>query len=307
MRYTIQRLLQTIIVIFGVSIISFGLMFLTGDPAIILLGEAADTMTIEEVNEYRHKRGFDRPWLIQYVDFAWKAVRGDFGESFRFHRPAFKVVLERLPATLELTGFALLISVIFAVPIGVISATRPNTWADYLTTLGALIGQSVPSFWLGIVLMIIFGVTLKWLPISGRGDWRNLLMPGLTLAVFPLARNMRLTRSDLLEVLHKDFIRTARAKGLREKNVIYGHALRNAFLPLVTAVGLQVGFLLGGSVIIETIFAWPGVGRLIYLSILSKDFPVVQAGVIMLAISTTMANLIVDLIYAYLDPRIHYS
>ncbi len=307
MGFIVRRLLQTIIVVFGVSIMAFGLMFLTGDPTEVLLGEGADTMTVEEINEYRHKRGFDRPWLIQYFDFAWKAVRGDFGESFRFHRPAFEVVLERVPATLELTSFALIISVIFAVPIGVISATRTNTWADHLTTLGALIGQSIPNFWLGIVLMMIFGVALKWLPVSGRGDWRHLLMPGLTLAVFPLARNMRLTRSDLLEILHSDFIRTARSKGLEERIVIYGHALRNALLPLVTAVGLQIGFLLGGSVIIETIFAWPGVGRLIYFSINNKDFPVVQAGVVMLAISTTMANLIVDLLYAYLDPRIRYN
>ena len=307
MQYIVNRLLQTLLVIVGISFIAFGLMFLTGDPATMLLGEAADTMTVEEVNEFRHLRGFDRPWLIQYFDFASKAVMGDFGESFRFHRPAFEVVLERVPATLELTTFALILSVLVAVPIGVISATRPNTWADHLTTLGALIGQSIPDFWFGILLMIVFGVTLKWLPISGRGDWRHLLLPGITLAVFPLARNMRLTRSALLEVLHKDYIRTARAKGLSRGSVIYGHALRNALLPLVTAVGLQIGFLLGGSVIIESIFAWPGVGRLIYLSINSKDFPVVLTGVVMLAISTTMANLFVDLFYAYLDPRIRYT
>lgn len=282
-------------------------MFLTGDPALMLLGEAADTMTVEEVEEYRHKKGFDRPWIIQYFDFASKAVRGDFGESFRFHRPAFEVVIERVPATLELAIFALVLSVVLAVPIGVISATRPNTWADHLTTLGALIGQSIPSFWLGILLMMVFGVSLKWLPISGRGDWQHILLPGITLAVFPLARNMRLTRSALLEVLHKDYIRTAQAKGLTGRSVTYGHALRNALLPLVTAVGLQVGFLLGGSVIIESIFAWPGVGRLIYMSINAKDFPVVLAGVVMLAISTTMANLLVDIFYSYLDPRIHYD
>ena len=307
MQYIVNRLLQTLIVIFGVSIFAFGLMYLTGDPAMMLLGEAADTMTVEEVNAYRHLKGFDRPWLIQYFDFASKAVRGDFGESFRFHRPAFEVVLERVPATLELAIFALILSVVLAVPIGVISATRPNTLADHLTTLGALIGQSIPSFWLGILLMMVFGVTLKWLPISGRGDWRNILLPGITLAVFPLARNMRLTRSSLLEVLHKDYIRTARAKGLAGRSVTSGHGVRNALLPLVTAVGLQVGFLLGGSVIIESIFAWPGVGRLIYMSINAKDFPVVLAGVVMLAISTTMANLLVDIFYSFLDPRIHYT
>ncbi len=226
MHYIINRLFQTLIVIFGVSIFAFGLMFLTGDPAVMLLGEAADSMTIEEVDEYRHKKGFDRPWVIQYIDFASKAVRGDFGESFRFHRPAFEVVMERVPATLELTAFALILSVVIAVPIGVVSATRPNTWADHVTTLGALIGQSIPSFWLGILLMMVFGVTLKWLPISGRGDWRHILLPGITLAVFPLARNMRLTRSTLLEVLHKDYIRTAHAKGLAGRSVTATMLLR---------------------------------------------------------------------------------
>lgn len=305
--YIIKRLFQTIVVIFGVSLITFGLMFLTGDPAEMLLGEAADTMTPEAIQEYRHKRGFDRPWFVQYFDFAWNAIQGDFGESYRFHRSSWDVVIERLPATLELTGFALIFSVTLAVPIGVLSAARPNTWIDHITTLGSLLGQSIPNFWLGIVLMIIFGVLLKWLPVSGRGDWRNILMPGITLAVFSLAQNMRLTRSTVLEFIHSDFVRTARAKGLREGTIIVRHALRNALLPVVTTVGLQVGYLLGGSVIIETIFAWPGVGRLIYFSINGKDFPVVQAGVIMLAISTTMANLLVDLVYAFLDPRIRYT
>lgn len=305
--YILRRLLQTILVVFGVSFITFGIMYLTGDPVQVLLGNAVDRMTQEQIQEYRVKRGFDRPWYIQYFDFMGKAVRGDFGEFYKFFRPAWDVVSERLPATLELTAIALIVSVVVAIPIGVISATRPNTFIDYLATLGSLLGQSIPNFWLALMLMIIFGVTLQWLPISGRGDWRNVILPAFTLATFSLAQNMRMTRSTLLDYIHSDFVRTARAKGLKEKTIITRHALRNALLPLVTLIGLQVGVLLGGSVIIETIFAWPGVGRLIYQSINNKDFPVVQTGVIIVAVSTTMANLLVDIVYAWLDPRIRYN
>lgn len=307
MRYVIRRVLQTFIVIFGVSLFSFGLMFLTGDPAEVLLGAGAELMTAEQIDEYRHKMGFDRPWHVQYLDFAAGAIQGDFGESFRYHQPAFEVVMKRFPATAQLAVLALIISVVFAIPVGVISATRPNTWLDYLSTLFALVGQSVPSFWLGIMLMLIFGVWLRWLPISGRGGWQHLILPSVTLSAFSLARNMRLTRSSLLEVIQQDYVRTARAKGLNETWVLLRHALRNALLPLVTMVGLQLGFLLAGSVITESIFAWPGVGRLIIEAIYNKDFPLVQAGVTMLAISFTLVNLFVDLLYAWIDPRIRYD
>jgi peptide/nickel transport system permease protein len=282
-------------------------MFLTGDPAEVRLGAGADLMTAEEIQEYRERMGYDRPWYVQYLDFLGGAVRGDFGESIRYHEPAFQVVMRRLPATAQLAAVSLLISVILGVPIGVISATRPNTWVDYLTTFFALVGQSVPSFWLGIMLMLIFGVWLRWLPISGRGGWQNLLMPSFTLAAFSLARNMRLTRSSLLEVIQQDYVRTARSKGLSEYRVLFGHALRNAMLPIVTMIGLQLGFLMAGSVITESIFAWPGVGRLIIEAIYNKDFPLIQAGVTMLAVSFTMVNLIVDLLYAYIDPRVRYD
>lgn len=305
--YIIRRLFQTVIVVLGVSFITFGLMYLTGDPVQVLLGNATDRMTPEQIEEYRVKRGFDRPWYIQYLDFMGNAIQGDFGESYKFFRPALDVVTERLPATLELSGLALIVSVVVAIPIGVISATKPNTLIDNIATLGSLLGQSIPNFWLALMLMIIFAVTLQWLPVSGRGDWRHIIMPAFTLSTFSLAQNMRMTRSTLLEYIHSDFVRTARAKGLKEKTVISRHALRNALLPLVTLIGLQVGYLLGGSVIIETIFAWPGVGRLIYQSINNKDFPVVQTGVIIVAVSTTMANLLVDIVYAWLDPRIRYK
>ena len=307
MQYTIRRLLQTFIVIVGVSFISFALMFLTGDPTEVWLGEAADFMTAEQIAEFRALKGFDQPWYVQYFIFAKNAIRGDFGESYRYSAPAFEVVMRRFPATVQLAFIALLVSVILGVPIGVISATRPNSITDYLSTLAALIGQSVPSFFLGIILMLIFGVWLRWLPISGKGDWRNMLMPAFTLAAFSLARNMRLTRSSLLEVIQQDYVRTARAKGLSERKTVYGHALRNALLPLVTMIGLQLGFLLAGSVIVESIFAWPGVGRLIIDAIYNKDFSIVQAGVTVLAVSFTLVNLIVDLLYAWLDPRVRYD
>jgi peptide/nickel transport system permease protein len=289
-------LLQTFIVIIGVSFISFALMFLTGDPTEVWLGEAADFMTAEQIAEFRQLKGFDEPWYIQYLLFAKNAIRGDFGESYRYSAPAFEVVMRRFPATVQLAFIALFVSVIIGVPIGVISATRPNSITDY-----------VPSFFLGIILMLIFGVWLRWLPISGKGDWRNMLLPAFTLAAFSLARNMRLTRSSLLEVIQQDYVRTARAKGLSERKTVYGHALRNALLPLVTMIGLQLGFLLAGSVIVESIFAWPGVGRLIIDAIYNKDFSIVQAGVTVLAVSFTLVNLIVDLLYAWLDPRVRYD
>ena len=304
MAYLVRRLLLTIIVVFGVSIISFGLMFLTGDPAVVMLGSGAELMTQAQINEFRHARGFDRPWYEQYADFAAKAVRGDFGQSLQYYQPAFKVVVDRFPATLELAVLSLFISVIFAIPLGVLSATRPNSIYDHICTLLALAGQSIPNFWLGILLMLFFGVTLRWLPISGRGDWHNLILPSITLAAFPLARNMRLFRSSLLDVIHTDYVRTARAKGLSDNAVMYKHALRNALLPLVTMLGLQLGFTLGGSVIVETVFAWPGVGRVIIQAINQKDFPVVQAGVTLLALAFTITNLVVDLLYAWIDPRI---
>ena len=304
MAYLIRRLFLTIIVVFGVSIIAFGLMFLTGDPAVVMLGTGAELMTQAQINEFRHALGFDRPWYVQYADFAAKAIRGDFGQSLQYRQPAFQVVVDRFPATLELAVLSLLISVIFAIPLGVLSATRPNSIFDHICTLLALVGQSIPNFWLGILLMLFFGVTLRWLPISGRGDWHNLILPSITLAAFPLARNMRLFRSSLLDVIHTDYVRTARAKGLSDNAVIYRHALRNALLPLVTMLGLQLGFTLGGSVIVETVFAWPGVGRVIVQAINQKDFPVVQAGVTLLALAFTITNLVVDLLYAWIDPRI---
>ena len=307
MPYVIRRLLQSLIVIFGVSIVVFGMVFMTGDPAEVILGQAADHMTIQQIEEFRVKMGFDRPWYVQYASFIGKALQGDFGYSYIRHQPAFEVITDRLPATIRLAAVAFALSLLISIPLGVLSAIRPHSLLDRSATVLALVGQSIPSFWLGILLILFFGVHLKWLPISGSGTWQHLIMPAITLAAFPIARNMRLTRSSMLDFMQRDFVRTARAKGISEAQVVTVHVLRNSLLPIVTAIGLELGFLLGGSVIIETIFGWPGVGREIVLAIGSKDFYVVQAGVIMLAMIFAIVNLLVDLAYSVIDPRIRYG
>ena len=307
MRYVVRRLLQSLIVVFGVSIVAFGMLFLTGDPTEVILGDAADRMSVDQIQEFRVRMGFDRPWFVQYGAFVGKALQGDFGYSFIRHQPAYEVIIEKLPATLQLAAFAFVLSLVVSIPLGVLSATRPKTSVDHAVTVLALAGQSIPSFWLGILLILLFGVNLKWLPISGSGTWQHLIMPGITLAAFPIARNMRLTRSSMLDFMQRDFVRTARAKGITERRVVYRHVLRNALLPIVTAIGLELGFLLGGSVITETIFGWPGVGREIVSAIGSKDFYVVQAGVIMLALIFAGVNLLIDLAYVWIDPRIRYG
>ena len=307
MRYVARRLLQSLIVVFGVSIVAFGMLFLTGDPTEVILGDAADRMSVDQIQEFRVRMGFDRPWFVQYGAFVGKALQGDFGYSFIRHQPAYEVIIEKLPATLQLAAFAFVLSLVVSIPLGVLSATRPKTAVDHAVTVLALAGQSIPSFWLGILLILLFGVNLKWLPISGSGTWQHLIMPGITLAAFSIARNMRLTRSSMLDFMQRDFVRTARAKGITERRVVYRHVLRNALLPIVTAIGLELGFLLGGSVITETIFGWPGVGREIVSAIGSKDFYVVQAGVIMLALIFAGVNLLIDLAYVWIDPRIRYS
>lgn len=307
MPYVIRRLLQSLIVVFGVSVVAFGMLFMTGDPAEVILGEQADRMTVVQIQEFRVKMGFDRPWFVQYASFVGNALQGDFGNSFVRHQPAFEVITDKLPATIQLASAAFVLSLLISIPLGVLSAMNPHKSLDRIATLLAIIGQSIPGFWLGILLILFFGVHLKWLPISGSGTWQHLVMPAIALAAFPIARNMRLTRSSMLDVMQRDFVRTARAKGISETRVVYTHVLRNSLLPIVTAIGLEAGFLLGGSVITETIFGWPGVGREIVSAIGSKDFYVVQAGVIMLALIFSGVNLLIDLAYSWIDPRIRYG
>ncbi len=303
-KYIAMRLPQLVIVIFGVTLVVFAVMYLSGDPVLLMVGEG---WTIQEIEEFRHQMGFDRPWYVQYVDFVSHALRGDFGDSLRQRQPAMELVLDRMPATIELTVTAMLISIIVAVPVGVLSAVRRNTVWDNIAMFLALLGQAMPVFWLGLLLILVFAVKLEWLPVSGRGTLSQLVLPAITLGLYSTAQNARMVRSSMLEVLSRDYIRTARSKGLREQRVVYVHGLRNALIPVLTLIGLQVGVLLGGAVVTETIFSWPGVGRLVINAIQGKDFPVVQSAVMLLAVIVVVTNLLVDFAYAYLDPRIRYA
>jgi ABC-type dipeptide/oligopeptide/nickel transport system permease component len=288
-------------VLFGVSFVVFFILHLTGDPALVLLPPDASA---EDIQRFREAMGFNDPFLVQYGRFLAGALRGDFGQSVRHGEPAFALVLERMPATFELSGAALVVALCLAVPAGIVSAVRRNTIIDYVSTVTALLGQSMPTFWLGIMLILVFSVWLNLLPSSGRGSIEHLIMPAVTLGLFTTARIMRLTRSGMLEVLNQDYIRTARAKGVSGPPVIWKHALKNAAIPIVTIVGIELGTLLGGAVITETIFAWPGVGRLSVQAIYNRDYPVVQAAVFLLASTFVLVNLVVDVVDTYLDPRI---
>jgi len=299
--YLLRRLLQSLLVLFGVSCVVFFILYLTGDPALVLLPPDASA---EDVVRFREVMGFNDPFIVQYGRFLAGALRGNFGQSIRHGEPAFDLVIERMPATFELAGAGLLIALCLAIPAGIISAVRRNTVADYVATVVALLGQSMPTFWLGIMLILVFSVQFNLLPSSGRGGLQHLVLPAVTLGLFTTARITRLTRSGMLEVLNQDYIRTARAKGVSNRPVVWKHALKNAAIPIVTIVGIELGTLLGGSVITETIFAWPGVGRLSVQAIYNRDYPVVQAAVFLLATTFVLVNLLVDIVYTYLDPRI---
>lgn len=297
------RLGQGILVVVGVTLVVFLATFLTGDPAALMLGEGA---TVEQVEAFRHQMGFDRPLAVQYLSFLGRAIRGDFGMSLHYKQSNIKLVLERLPATLELSALGLLIGFTVAIPAGILAAVKRNSWFDTLIMGFALLGQATPVFWLGIMLILVFAVGLGWFPASGRGGFAHLILPALNLSVFPLAYTVRLLRSTMVEVLGEDYVKTARAKGLRETRVVNKHALRNALSPVVTMVGIQIATFMGGAIIIETIFAWPGVGRLVIQAILTKDFPLVQTTVAFWALIFVVVNLLVDITYHILDPRVKF-
>jgi peptide/nickel transport system permease protein len=299
--YLGRRLVQSLLVVLGISFVVFLILHLTGDPTLVLLPPDASA---EDIQRFREAMGFNDPFLVQYWRFLQGALRGDFGQSLRHGEPAFGLVVERLPATFELAGAALVIALGLAIPAGIVSAVRRNSPVDYLSTVVALLGQSMPTFWLGIMLILLFSVQWNVLPSSGRGGLEHLVLPAITLGLFTTARITRLTRSGMLDVLGQDYIRTARAKGVSDRPVVWKHALKNAAIPIVTIVGIELGTLLGGSVITETIFAWPGVGRLSVQAIYNRDYPVVQAAVFLLATTFVVVNLVVDLLYTYLDPRV---
>lgn len=303
--YVVRRLFFSLFVLWGaVTIIFVVLRLVPGDPAYIMLGPDADQA---QVAALRAQLGLDQSLIQQYATYLANVVHLDFGESFRLNADSMSLVLQRVPATIQLATTALLLSLLIGLPLGVIAALRAHSWVDRAISVFSLMGQSTPSFWLGIVLILVFARGLKVLPSAGSGTWAHLVLPTITLALPFLAILVRLTRSGLLEVVHEGYVQTARAKGLSEGIVVLVHAMRNALIPIVTVVGLQFGALLGGTVIVETVFAWPGVGRLLIDSIGRRDYGVVQASILLVATIFVLINLLVDLLYGFLDPRVRLA
>jgi len=300
-RYLVARLAQTVLVVLLSLTAVFGMVRLTGDPVLLFMPM---DIQAKDVDEFRERLGFNDPLAVQYARFLGAAVRGDFGESLRYRRDALGLVLERLPATLLLAGAALALTLLVAVPLGVLAAVRRDTAFDHVSTVITVLGQATPGFWLGLMLIYLFAVQLRWLPTGGMGTAAHVVMPAVVLAAFYSARVARLTRSAVLDTLGEDYVLTARAKGLAETRVIGKHTLRNSAIPIVTLAGLEAGQVLGGAVITETIFAWPGLGRLTVQALLNRDFPVVLAAVSFTSVIYTLMNLAVDLLYGWLDPRV---
>lgn len=304
-QYIARRLILTIPVVIGVSIIVFSIIrMIPGDPARAIAGVQA---TPEFIQQVRERYALDRPLHVQYGLFVSGMVRGDLGRSTFSGRPVTTEIRERFPRTLMLASISLLIATVVGVSAGIVSATRRNSVFDNVSMLVALVGVAAPVFWLALMLQLLFSVQLRWLPATGLGTWRHLVLPSVTLGMASAALMARITRSSMLDVLRQEYITTARAKGLGERIIVYKHALKNALIPVVTVLGLQFGILLGGAVLTETVFAWPGVGRLLVDAILRRDYPVVQGTVLLLAFLFVLINLVVDVIYAFLDPRIHYQ
>lgn len=302
--YLLRRLYQAILVLLVVSGIVFVILHISGDPLALLMPQDAPPSDIEEM---RRSLGLDKPLIVQYGLFLKNAAQGNLGVSYHHGQPALKLVLERLPASLELVVTTILISLILAVPIGVLAASRRGTTVDRASLLGSLIGISAPPFWIGIVFILIFSVELQWLPSSGRGTWVHLILPAGSLALYRLALFIRLIRAGMLDIMTMDFIRTARSKGVSEQKVIYKHALKNTLIPFVTIAGMQMGSLLAGAIVTEKVFAWPGMGRLFLEAIGVMDFPVIIAWALVTSTIFLTVNLAVDIIYVWLDPRIRHE
>jgi peptide/nickel transport system permease protein len=300
-KFLTYRLVRMLIALVSVVTVVFIVMRLSGDPVPLLLPPDA---SIADMERLRHDMGLDRPIFVQYATFVQQAVRGDFGRSIHFRSSAFQVVWERVPATLELSFASFLCAIVIAIPAGIISAIRRGSVYDNIVMGVALVGQAAPTFYIGIMLILVCSLWLGLFPTSGRGEWRQLVMPSITLGAFAMASIARITRSAVLEILRADFIRTARAKGLPEFWTLAKHTMRNAAIPIVTIVGLQLGNLLGGAVVTETIFSWPGIGRLAIQSIYNRDYPVVQSCVFITAAMFVVLNFLVDVAYGILDPRI---
>jgi len=305
LNYLIKRLISTIPVLVGISLLLFLMLrLLPGDPAQVLAGQMA---TPQEIENIRHQLGLDRPIYEQYVIYLGHLARFDLGRSARTQNPVSQELWARLPNTLLLAVMAMGLACLLGIPAGILSALKPYTWIDYAVTMTALFGISMPVFWLGLMLVVVFSITLKWLPAGGTGGWQYVILPSVTLASFVVAFIARMTRSTMLETLAQDYTTTARSKGLTEKIIVVKHAFRNALIPIITVVGLQFGMLLGGAVLTETVFAWPGLGRLIVDSILARDYPMIQGAILVFGLLYILVNLAVDILYALVDPRIRYD
>lgn len=302
--YAAKRLLLALLVAFAVSVLSFMLLRMSGDVATAIAGESATSADIELV---RQQYGLNRPLIVQYGSWALGALHGDFGQSFYFKMPVTNVIRTHIAVTVILGACGLGFALVLSIPLGVLAALRPNTWLDRLALTIAVFGQALPSFWFALMMIIVFGVMLRWLPITGSSDWKHFVMPGVALGYYATPAIMRLTRTGMLDVMSSDYIRTARAKGLRTGSVLFKHALRNAIIPVVSLSAVQLGFMLGGSVVIETIFALHGLGFLAWESITRSDIAVVQAIVLILACFYIVLTLLADLLNAYLDPRIRVA
>jgi ABC-type dipeptide/oligopeptide/nickel transport system permease component len=304
LKYILKRLFYAIFVLLGVATIVFFLTRLTGDPVSIMLPPDAGQ---EQIDQLRTTLGLNKPLIVQYLIYLKNLLHFDFGMSLRYFEPASNLLLEKLPATLKLAGAAMLISLCVAIPAGIIAALKKGSSIDQGIMVIVMAGQSMPVFWVGILLIMLFSVQLRWLPTGGYGGLKYIIMPSIALGFNLMTLTTRLLRSSLIEVMETDYIRTARAKGLKSKAVIMKHAFRNSLLPVVTVIGLQMGALLGGSVVTETVFAWPGVGQMLVQAIQYRDFPLVQATIITLAGAFVLINLIVDILYVFIDPRIHLT
>jgi ABC-type dipeptide/oligopeptide/nickel transport system permease component len=303
-RFILRRIFYSMLTLILLSITIFTVVRLTGDPAMLMAEPGARP---EDLARIRRQWGLDRPWPVQYASFMRNAFRGELGKSFNYRIPVSELYMQRLPNSLKLALAATLISVLLGVPAGIVSAVRVNSWWDNLGKVVALLGLSIPGFWLGLVLILIFAVWLRWLPTSGSGTWQHMLMPALALGWYFAASLLRLTRSSMLEVLRSEYVKLARLKGLPEYVVITVHAFKNALVPVFTLAGVNLVIMVNAAVVIEVIFAWPGIGRLLFEGIFQRDFPLVQGVVLMAGFMITVVNLVVDILYAFIDPRIRIT
>jgi len=303
-RYFLSRLGQSILLLFGIVVLVFAMVRITGDPAALMMPREA---SVADIEAFREKMGFNDPLTVQFWDFFTGAITGDFGNSLHFKAPAMPLVLHRLPATVQLATVGLFMALVVAIPLGLVAGFNPGSTVDSLGRLLALLGQSVPNFWLGLMMIVFFGVKLRWFPTFGRDEWKSVIMPAFVLGLPVMGQIVRLTRSAVLEIRSEDFIRTAHSKGLEPRTIYLKHVLRNVAIPLVSVIGVQFGYMLGGSIYIEFIFSWPGMGGLLEQSIGWRDYPVVQAIAVFTSVVVLILNLLTDLAYAVIDPRIRYG